>query len=369
MNPERGSSLKNFKFEGWTSDKIVEKYETVLASREKQIADLSIVIGQSNEKINQLNEKLNELNKENVLLKERLSKKEKILQQELANKEIMFMRLEKKDLEYDDLKKKYDELTKNNNNNNVGKSDKFGNLNSFFSGAFNKIVGNLPIKKNQDKNNDEIETNYNNKSNDKNIVDINNIHTKIGNYQTSPTPHSEGNDVHFKSSARDRLKALKDKTQGGNKKKLNFSELLQKKQEENTNKIEDINKNEDKIEDSSEKKEEKTEIKEETTEKKEETTAIKVDETEKKEDKKDDNVENKEDKKDEKEENKEDNKEKKEEEKTEEKKEEIKEEKKEEELKENKESEEKTEELKEEKTTTNESNENKKEEKEEENKE
>ena len=252
MNPEGGSSLKNFKFEGWTSEQIVEKYESVLTSREKQISDLSIIIGQSNQKINQLNEKLNELNNENQLLKEKLLKKEKILQQELGNKEIMFMRLEKKDLEYDELKKKYEYLLKNNNNNNnVGKTENFGNIaSSFFSNTFNKIVGNLPIKKNENNNINNINKMDNNinRGNDKNLVDIN---TKIGNYQTSPTPHSEGNDVHFKSSARDRLKALKDKTQGGNKKKLNFSELLAKKEEnkkdENINKIEDI-KNEDKKE-------------------------------------------------------------------------------------------------------------------------
>ena len=42
MNTEYfDSSLKHFNFKGWTADQILEKYESVLASREKQITDLS----------------------------------------------------------------------------------------------------------------------------------------------------------------------------------------------------------------------------------------------------------------------------------------------------------------------------------------
>ena len=39
------SSLKNYNFKGWTTEKIIEKYESVLASRENQIADLASEIG------------------------------------------------------------------------------------------------------------------------------------------------------------------------------------------------------------------------------------------------------------------------------------------------------------------------------------
>jgi hypothetical protein len=43
------SSLKNYNFKGWTTEKIIEKYESVLASRENQIADLSSELGTVND--------------------------------------------------------------------------------------------------------------------------------------------------------------------------------------------------------------------------------------------------------------------------------------------------------------------------------
>ena len=53
MNAEKfDSSLKHFNFKGWTADQILEKYESVLASREKQITDLSIEMGSINDKLN-----------------------------------------------------------------------------------------------------------------------------------------------------------------------------------------------------------------------------------------------------------------------------------------------------------------------------
>ena len=42
---ELKSSLKNYDFKGWTSDKIIEKYEQILSVREKQIEDLSLEFG------------------------------------------------------------------------------------------------------------------------------------------------------------------------------------------------------------------------------------------------------------------------------------------------------------------------------------
>ena len=42
------SSLKNYNFKGWTTEKIIEKYERVLGSRENQIEDLSSELGTVN---------------------------------------------------------------------------------------------------------------------------------------------------------------------------------------------------------------------------------------------------------------------------------------------------------------------------------
>ena len=59
MNTEYfDSSLKHFNFKGWTADQILEKYESVLASREKQITDLSIEMGSINDKLNILTEQV-----------------------------------------------------------------------------------------------------------------------------------------------------------------------------------------------------------------------------------------------------------------------------------------------------------------------
>ena len=44
-NSELKSSLKSFDFKGWTSDKIIDKYEQILFCREKQIEDLSMEFG------------------------------------------------------------------------------------------------------------------------------------------------------------------------------------------------------------------------------------------------------------------------------------------------------------------------------------
>ena len=113
MNTEYfDSSLKHFNFKGWTADQILEKYESVLASREKQITDLSIEMGSINDKLNILTEQVEQYKKENEQLKSTLKKKETLLAQELNNKEIMFIRLEKRENEYDELKMKYDILVR-----------------------------------------------------------------------------------------------------------------------------------------------------------------------------------------------------------------------------------------------------------------
>ena len=78
-NFEESSSLKFSNFEGWTSQKIIEKYETVLTCREKQITDLSIEIGSLNERISNVSDKLKSTLEENEYLKNRIQKRVNIL--------------------------------------------------------------------------------------------------------------------------------------------------------------------------------------------------------------------------------------------------------------------------------------------------
>ena len=107
-----GSSLKRFNFQKYTPQQIIDKYESVLAGREEQITLLSLEMGQLNDRLTTLQEENSVLLEENASLKSKLSKKESLLSQELNNKEIMFIRLEKKENEYDLLKKQYDILLK-----------------------------------------------------------------------------------------------------------------------------------------------------------------------------------------------------------------------------------------------------------------
>jgi hypothetical protein len=69
------SSLRFFNFEGWTKEKIIEKYEHVLCSREKQITDLSIEIGSINDRLSLLSDKCKTFENENEMLKNRLQKR------------------------------------------------------------------------------------------------------------------------------------------------------------------------------------------------------------------------------------------------------------------------------------------------------
>ncbi len=68
-NKEIVSSLKNYNFKGWTSDKIVEKYEFVLSSREKQIEDLSLEFGNVYRNLNQYMDLASKFEKENTEIK------------------------------------------------------------------------------------------------------------------------------------------------------------------------------------------------------------------------------------------------------------------------------------------------------------
>ena len=99
------SSIKNIKLKGLTSEQIIKKYENVLFSREKQFYELSNEITKLTQTIQNLVEKKNKSKYNNDKLKEILENNEKILKQELSNKEIGFMKLT-------DLEHKYDNLNK-----------------------------------------------------------------------------------------------------------------------------------------------------------------------------------------------------------------------------------------------------------------
>jgi hypothetical protein len=94
------SSLSECNFDALSKAEVIEKYETVLTSREKQIQDLSEFIGNYSDKLASAFERIKTLEEENELYKEKLTKKvrltlikEQYIQQDQENKEIMFLRL------------------------------------------------------------------------------------------------------------------------------------------------------------------------------------------------------------------------------------------------------------------------------------
>jgi hypothetical protein len=110
MKKHGGSSLKLYNFSKLTKDEIIEKYEVVLESREIQVTDLSMELGKLQERTIKLEEKneilevdVEKLKKENEKLAIVLKKKDFFLNQELQNKEHMFMRLQDKETECDNL--------------------------------------------------------------------------------------------------------------------------------------------------------------------------------------------------------------------------------------------------------------------------
>ena len=189
------SSLKNSKFENMTAEQVIKKYEEVLTSRERQIYELSSEIGQINKKLQKMRAK-NEINKEkNIKLKNILQKKESILKQELDNKELMFMQLTKKEKECDEVQQKISDFKQNKN------STKKDELKS------DNINNNENIKKEEDKNKD---INDNKKEEIKNIKE-------------------NENEADLKLLAKEKINQLTN--QGEGMKKINFAELLKKKNE------------------------------------------------------------------------------------------------------------------------------------------
>ena len=135
-----GSSLKDFNFDGMTTEQIINKYEVVLANREKQILDLTIEIGNANSQINKFNDEIEKYDKENVDLLNKINKIDKNITQEMSNKEIMFSRLQQKESEVEFLQMQFDALV---NGTKINPSDDKKNTKSedtgFFSNAKNKM--------------------------------------------------------------------------------------------------------------------------------------------------------------------------------------------------------------------------------------
>ena len=136
----KGSSLKNFNFEGMTTEEIINKYEAVLSTREKQVLDLTIEIGNANAEINKLSDEIEKYDKENVILLNKIKKVEKNIKQELSNKEIMFSRLQEKESEVEFLQIQLDALINGTNiqpteEKKIIKNEDTG----FFSSAKNKM--------------------------------------------------------------------------------------------------------------------------------------------------------------------------------------------------------------------------------------
>ena len=135
-----GSSLKNFNFEGMTTEEIINKYESVLSTRENQLLSLTIEIGNANSEINKLTDEIEKYDKENEILLNKINKIEKNISQELSNKDIMFMRLQQKESEVEFLQIQLDALVKGTNikpteDKKIGKNEEGG----FFTSAKNKM--------------------------------------------------------------------------------------------------------------------------------------------------------------------------------------------------------------------------------------
>jgi hypothetical protein len=106
IHDPKHSSLSECNFDSLSKAEVIEKYEKVLTSREKQIQDLSELIGNYSDKLDSSFERIKALEEENESLKEKLFKKvkfhlkkEQFIQQDQENKEIMFLRLKEMEKE------------------------------------------------------------------------------------------------------------------------------------------------------------------------------------------------------------------------------------------------------------------------------
>ena len=194
-----GSSLKNFNFEGMTTEEIINKYESVLSTRENQLLSLTIEIGNANSEINKLSDEIEKYDKENEILLNKINKIEKNISQELSNKEIMFMRLQQKESEVEFLQIQLDALIKGTNikpseEKKIVKNEEGG----FFSSAKNKMralkekaMGKIKKLDFSDLINSNSSSKENNKSDNNNVEENKNNINKEENNKKDDEQHHE----------------------------------------------------------------------------------------------------------------------------------------------------------------------------------
>ena len=156
--------MKYFDLSSLTEDEIIEKYENLLAGREKQIKELSHQIGLLNEKYYDNLDEIKILEKEMKESEEKCIKKENILNQEINSREIMKKQIDeyvkinqdlRKQIENNVSKNSSDEVKNffranslnNNNNNNINNNDNNINNNNDNNNINNNNKETSPKKK------------------------------------------------------------------------------------------------------------------------------------------------------------------------------------------------------------------------------
>ena len=109
------SSAKKEDFSNLSDNEIIEKYEKLLLAREKDIKEISYQMGVVNEKYFNEQEKLNKLCEENEQLRNKINKINKLIDNEIKDKQVMNNKIS-------ELTKQNIELRKQRNNLS-GKSD------------------------------------------------------------------------------------------------------------------------------------------------------------------------------------------------------------------------------------------------------
>ena len=204
------SSLKNVNFDELTAEEIIKKYEQFLDSREKQVFELSSMVGQVTQKLESLKPKYEDSKDKNAKLKIILQKKEELLKQELENKEIMFMQLSNKEKEYDEIQQKIKDFKNKKNKNNQKDSNKDDKSNNKDEKENKKEDKKDKDEKEKNKNQTEVKEQEKDKEKEK-------IEDKKKEEVYDP-----------KSLAREKINQLTNQSEG--MKKLNFAELLKKNQ-------------------------------------------------------------------------------------------------------------------------------------------
>ena len=140
--------MKYFDLSSLTEDEIIEKYENLLAGREKQIKELSHQIGLLNEKYYDNLDEIKILEKEMKESEEKCKKKENILNQEINSREIMKKQIDEYVKINQDLRKQIE--------NNVSKNSSDEVKNFFRSNSLNNNNNNINNNnENNDNNNKE----------------------------------------------------------------------------------------------------------------------------------------------------------------------------------------------------------------------